>query len=429
MLTLPVMFSLVAEPLAGIVDTAFVERLGAAEAAALGAATVLLSGFIWVFNFLGVGTQTEVAHALGVGESDAARNVFSLATVLSVVLGSAAALGVWVGLGPAAAWMSQDEAVRAGTRAYLEVRLLGLPAALLLLTAFGALRGQQDMRTPLFIASAMSVGNIALDAVLVFGAGPIPALGVAGAAWATVISQLGATVAAMWVVVRRVGFTLEFDPRQVAALFVVGRDMVIRTGSLLFFLVLSTRVALQMGVATGAAHQAIRQMWMLTAFLLDAYAASAQSLVGYFLGADRRDLARRVAIVGCAWGVGTGALLAVLAVLFQGSVEALLVPREAQAAFAGAWPLFAWSQPLSALSFVTDGVHWGAKDYGYLRNAMLVSVAFGIALLFALDPLGMDSLAAVWGVTAMWIAARAALGWIRISPGVGKARLSAVASG
>ena len=46
------MASLVVEPFASLVDTAFVERLGAASAAGLGAATALLSGILWIFNFL-----------------------------------------------------------------------------------------------------------------------------------------------------------------------------------------------------------------------------------------------------------------------------------------------------------------------------------------------------------------------------------------
>ena len=48
-LSAPVLASLIAEPLTGIVDTAFVARLGATPLAALGAATVLLSRLFWIF--------------------------------------------------------------------------------------------------------------------------------------------------------------------------------------------------------------------------------------------------------------------------------------------------------------------------------------------------------------------------------------------
>ncbi|KPJ76279.1 MAG: MATE family efflux transporter, partial [Deltaproteobacteria bacterium SG8_13] len=62
-LSIPVLFSLVAEPLTGLVDTAFVARLGAVSLAALGVGAVVLAGVFWIFNFLGIATQTHVAQA------------------------------------------------------------------------------------------------------------------------------------------------------------------------------------------------------------------------------------------------------------------------------------------------------------------------------------------------------------------------------
>jgi len=64
-LSIPVMFSLVAEPLTGLVDTAFMARLGSSPMAALGVGTTILSGTFWAFNFLGIGSQTEVAQRVG----------------------------------------------------------------------------------------------------------------------------------------------------------------------------------------------------------------------------------------------------------------------------------------------------------------------------------------------------------------------------
>ena len=64
-LAVPVFFSLIAEPLTGLIDTAFVSRLGAEPLAALGVGTAALSSIFWIFNFLGSGTQTNVAQARG----------------------------------------------------------------------------------------------------------------------------------------------------------------------------------------------------------------------------------------------------------------------------------------------------------------------------------------------------------------------------
>ena len=422
-LSLPVLISLVAEPLAGIADTAFIARVGVGPLAALGVATSLLSGLFWAFNFLGIGTQTEVSAALGCGEPLRARRAAALALGLAGALGLVLAAVAYPVLEGVARWMGAQGAALDAAVTYLEIRLLGAPAMLIVLASFGALRGLHDMRTPLWIALSMSGLNALGDALLIFGAGPIPALGVAGAAWATTASQwLGAGwgVAA---VARRLGLAGGIEPSQALALLAVGRDLFARTGLLLFFQLLMTRSANEIGAEAGAAHQALRQCWMLTALILDAYAASAQSLIAYFIGARRAALAEGVARVACLWSLATGCALAVLLLAAEQPVATLLVPPAAHGLFATAWWLLAVAQPLNALSFATDGIHWGTADYAYLRNAMLVSTGIGVALLLRVDPASAGALTSVWLVATLWIGVRAAFGIARIWPGFGSSPL------
>ena len=100
--------------------------------------------------------------------------------LLLVGLASVETLASLLGAGPA---------VEAHAIAYIRIRLLGAPAVLLTLVGFGALRGLQDMRTPLWVALGVNLLNALLDIPFIFGFGPMPALGVAGAAWASVIAQ------------------------------------------------------------------------------------------------------------------------------------------------------------------------------------------------------------------------------------------------
>ena len=428
--SLPVLLSLVAEPLTGLADTAFVARLGAGPLAALGVATTLLSSVFWVFNFLGIGTQTAVARAHGASGGAARGAADAVATALVAALASGAALALlcWPFADALAAFMGADGAVRSDAVVYLRIRLLAAPAILATIVAFGALRGRQDMRTPFRIAVSVNVVNVALDALLIFGAGPVPALGVAGAAWATTASQVagaGWAVAAAW---RALGPFVRVRLRTLVALLVVGRDLVLRTALLLAFLLLATRTATHAGPDAGAAHQAVRQVWLLTALLLDAFAATSQTLVGFFLGAGRVAVARRAAAVGCAWGGATGVLLAAAMLAGTGAVAWLLVPAGAAGPFFAAWAVAALAQPLNALSFVTDGVHWGTGDFRYLRNAMLLATAVGALLLALIDVHAPDALLSVWLATAAWIALRAGFGVLRVWPGVGRAPLGRTAS-
>jgi MATE family multidrug resistance protein len=418
-LSLPVLISLIAEPVTGLVDTAFISRLGTAPLAALGIATALLSGVFWVFNFLGIGTQTEVARAAGTGRLALGTEAAGLAIGLGAAIGAALALASWPLLHTGAEFMTKDLAVHHDAVLYLKIRLLGGPAILVMMAAFGALRGLQEMRTPLLIAVSQNALNVVLDAILIFGWGPIPALGIAGAAWASVASQWLGAIWAVERVIRKLGLPNRFDLRSAGKLLAVGRDLFIRTGSLLVFIVVSTRFATLLGADAGAAHQVIRQFWMLNALLLDAFGAAAQSLIGFFLGASQIAHARRVARVACIWGLvaGVATLCAMLAA--QDWVAEAFLPERARAIFAGAWFACALTQPINALAFVTDGIHWGTSDFRFLRNAMLASTAGGLIALVATEP----DLEGVWIIMAAWITARTAFGIARIWPGIGRAPL------
>ena len=422
LLSAPVLASLIIEPLTGLVDTGFVAQLGAVPLASLGAATQVLSSLFWIFNFLGIGTQTEVARATGSGDTAGGRDAASLALGLAFVIGTMVALLGWLGTPAALAFMSDDPAMHESMRSYLTIRLLGSPAVLVSFAGFGALRGLQEMRTPLWIAAGANLVNLVLDPLLIFGAGPVPAYGVAGAATASVVAQWIGAVWTLAAVRKRMGLASRVPWSHAPALLVVGRDLFLRTGLLTLFLLFATRAATRLGADAGAAHQVVRQVWFFTAFLLDAYAAAAQSLVAGFLGAGRADLARRVAWVAGQWAVATGVLLGGLMLLGEAAVAAALVPTGALSMFAPAWWLLALAQPLNAISFVTDGIHWGTRDYAYLRNAMFVSTAAGLLGIASL-PHTPDALAWVWLVTAGWISVRASFGVLRIWPGIGAAPL------
>ncbi len=419
LLSLPIMLSMVAEPVTGLVDTAFVARLGAVPLAALGVGTMAMSSFFWVFNFLGIGSQTEIARCMGQERPERAREIAGLAMILAAALGVVVALAV-LPVAPAIAHLlGADGTLQATAVTYLRWRLLSAPAVLIIIAAFGSLRGLQDMRTPLWIAAGLNLVNIALDPLLIFGAGPVPALGVAGAALATAISHWLGALLAMQAVYRRLGLPRHLRLGDALRLLVVGRDLFLRTALLTLFLLLTTRAATRIGTTAGAAHQAVRQVWLLTALILDAFAATAQSLVSYFLGAGQRATARRVAAVACQWSLASGVLLAAGMLGAARLTAAALVPAGAEALFYPAWHVAALSMPVNALSFATDGIHWGSGDYRFLRNVMLLSTAAGAAGIWMLDESLAGALTRVWMVTAGWITLRAIFGMLRIWPGIG----------
>lgn len=422
-MSLPVLLSLIAEPLTGLVDTAFISRLGSISLAALGVGTVGLSGIFWIFNFLGIGTQTEVSQALGRQSLRRVAEIGGLALALAVCFGL---LLLAVGE-PLVSYfstaMGAEGAVHSQATQYLRIRLWGAPAVLFTLATFGILRGLQDMRSPLWIALIINVLNIVLDALLIFGFRALPALGVAGAALASVVSQwVGAATAAV-VLLRKIGIPGGIRVRDIKRLFQIGGEMFIRTGLATGFFLLTTRVATRIGPDAGAAHQAVRQVWLFTTLMLDSYAVTAQSLVGFFMGPALRRQARRVAYYVFGWSAATGTALALMMVLGQGAMLDLIVPPAAAAIFIPAWIVSAVTQPVNALTYASDGIHWGTGDFRFLRNVMLAATVCCGSAVFLVDQTRADALTWLWIITCAWIWIRAVFGVVRVWPGIGKSPL------
>ena len=428
-LTIPVLASLVAEPITGLVDTHWVSRLGAGPQTALGIATTLLSSIFWIFNFLGIGTQTSIARGRGGDDTEGRDRICGVALTLAGLLGVLSAIMLLPCLPWIATAMNARGATLDATVTYASIRLLGSPALLLTSAAFGALRGLEDMRAPLSIAIGVNVINAVLDPLLIFGAGPFPAAGLAGAAWASVIAQWLGALAALSLLRRSLRLRVTLDARTVRSLAVVGRDLLVRTGLLSAFLIWTTAVATRAGDDAGASHQAIRQVWILMALVLDAFAMTAQSLVAFFIGSRDPEEARRVARVTIGWSLGTSVLLTIGLLLATPWVESVLIPASARSVFRPAWIVASLSMPINAVSFATDGIHWGTGDFAFLRNVVLLATLTGglalvvaLAIAPAMAPAAL--LVSVWCATALWVGVRAVLGFLRITPGIGGAPLT-----
>jgi MATE family multidrug resistance protein len=221
------------------------------------------------------------------------------------------------------------------------------------------------------------------------------------------------------IAVRKIGYSKEIIWKDTSRLLAVGGDMFIRTGMLNIFLAYATRVANGLGANQGAAHQVIRQMWVFTALALDAFAATVQSLVGYFIGQEAIQNAKKVVRVAFTWSTGTGIFLGVLMWIGRNLVIDLFVPAASLAVFLPAWGVSSICQPLNSLAFLTDGVHWGTGDFSYLRNAMVISSFVGILLMVILESGSSGMLVGVWVITGFWILLRGLFGLVRIWPGFG----------
>ncbi|WP_119870051.1 MATE family efflux transporter [Frondihabitans sp. 762G35] len=408
-LAVPALGALIAEPLFLLTDTALVGHLGAAPLAGLGVASVILQTAVGLLIFLAYATTPTVARRLGAGDRPGA--------LRAGIDGLWFALGVGVvlaGVGLATARPLVDafdtsRRVADAATTYLTISVLGLPAMLVVIAATGLLRGLQDTRTPLVVATVGFAANALLNAVFLYGFG----WGIAGSAWGTVTAQAG--MAAVYAVIavraaRAAGVPLRPGLDGVGRTASSGAWLLLRNACLRAAMLATVSAAATLGVRGLAAVQIALTLFSALAFALDALAIAGQALVGHALGAGDRERVRRVTRRLLLWGVAGGAVLGLLLAAVSG-VLAPVFTTDAEVARLLPGLLLAMSAgiPVAGFVFVLDGVLLGAGDARYLGLTGLVNVAVYLPLLaWSLGARGDGAPVALWFAFGLgYIGARA----------------------
>lgn len=399
-LAVPAFLALVAEPLFLLADAAIVGHLGTPQLAGLGIAGAVVQTAVGLCIFLAYGTTASVARRVGAGDVRGALAQGIDGVWLAILIGVVATAAGLAAAGPLVGLFDADPAVADQATTYLRWAFLGVTPLLVLLAGTGILRGLQDTRTPLVIAVAGNVANVALNLLLVYGLD----LGIAGSAIGTDLAQLGSALALVAVVVRaarREGASLRPDLPGVRRAAHAGAALVIRTLSLRASLLVMTYGAATLGATATATQQLAMTLWTFLAFALDAIAIAAQAITGRYLGAGDLEVTRRATDRMVRWGLMSGVVTGALLALVSPVIARLFTTDPA--VHAALWPVLlvaALFQPVAGLVFVLDGVLIGAGDGRYLALA-------GAAVLAAFAPLAWLAVATTspgHGLVALWVA-------------------------
>ncbi|KAM4071535.1 hypothetical protein ACJW30_11G065500 [Castanea mollissima] len=170
---------------------------------------------------------------------------------------------------------------------------------------------------------------------------------------------------------------------------------------------------LKSGPVAMAARQICIQVWLVVSLLTDALAASGQALIASsFSKGDYqsvKDITDYVLKIGLFTGVFLSAVLGVsfgsLATVFTKDAEVLEIVRTG-VLFVSA------SQPLNALAFIFDGLHYGVSDFPYAAYSMMISGAIcSTFLLYAPSILGLPG---VWLGLTLFMGLRTVAGFARL---------------
>ena len=204
LLAVPMVLETVMESLFAVVDVFFVSKLGPSAVATVALTESVLTLVFTVALGLSIGVTAMVARRIGEKDPDGAARV----TVQAITLGTliAAIIG-WSG-----AYFAEDLLRLMGASdevishsIYAKVMLGGNATLLLLFLVNAAFRGAGDASTAMRVLWLANGINIFLDPALIFGWGPFPELGIAGAAIATNIGRGTAVVAQFYFLFRAGG--------------------------------------------------------------------------------------------------------------------------------------------------------------------------------------------------------------------------------
>jgi putative MATE family efflux protein len=404
-LALPAFGALVAEPLFLLADSAIVGRLGTVPLGGLGVASQLLTTLVNVSIFLAYGTTAAVARQLGAGNRAAAIRQGIDGLWLAAAIGVLVLAVGW----PLAPWLvtafGGSPAVSHQGVIYLRISLLGAPSMLAVLAGTGVLRGLQDTKTPLLVAVAANVVNVALNAILVLGLH----WGIAGSAWGTAIAQTGAGAAYLLAVgrgARRAGVGMRPDFNGIRSAASAGAALVLRTLALQAVLIIMTAVAARQSDAAIAAQQVSMRIWAVFVFALDAIAIAAQAITGRSLGAGDVAGARAATRRMTVWGAAYGVLFSAILLAIRPALPALFgVAPAVRGLLLAVLLVVIVQQPVAGVVFVLDGVLIGAGDQDYLAVAGLVTLAVFVAATVVVVSSG-AGLVALWFAYTAWMLAR-----------------------
>ncbi|TQJ38966.1 putative MATE family efflux protein [Arthrobacter sp. SLBN-112] len=400
-LAVPAFGALVAEPLFLLADSAIVGHLGVAQLAGVGLASAVLQTAVGLMVFLAYSTTPAVARAIGDGQSGKALAAGRDGVWLALLLGVLLAVAGFAAAEPLIDLMGAEGSVRTFAIDYFRLSMPGLVAMLLIFAGTGVLRGLQDTRTPLVVATAGFGVNILLNLWLVYGLG----MSVVGSAVGTSLAQWA--MAAVYVVmVRRSavrhGVSLLPSWRGIRSMTRVGSWLMLRTLSLRAAILATVLVVTAQGEVNLAAHQLAMTIFSFLAFALDALAIAAQALIGKELGASNADRARLLTRTMIRWGAGFGVVTGLLLAAAAPWAGLLFTtdPEVQQVLTTALWILAA-GQPIAGYVFVLDGVLIGAGDARYLALAGLVNLAVYVPLLAGV---ALSGAAGSAGLVWLWVA-------------------------
>ncbi len=405
-----------------LVDALWLGRLGRQ---AFGAPTVSWP-LIMLFNAIGMGFaqagMTLISQYYGAGDREMSnRCACQIITLLTVLALSISVLGV-SSVHVILKIMRVPEDIYPLAVMYSRVIFAGIPIAFLGFAFLAILDSLGDTRTSMKLSVFSAIMNIVLDPILIFGLFGLPALGVVGAAIATLLSRCFITIVGIRMLTRGIhGIKLRLRCMRIEGWWLrrvisIGVPITIQMSSnALGFTVMTSIVSWFGSVAVAAYGIGIRIIDIIQAFTWGIQRATS-IMIGQCIGAELYERAKRISRTSLVFttlvlGIGAAILYVLREAVISIFVPDPLVIREGSVFLR----YFLWSIPFFGIFFVCNGV---AQGSGHPKVMTVIAILrlwlfrIGLSVLFTLY-LGMGSMGVWIAMTISNIAAGLlSLAWI-----------------
>lgn len=445
-LGLPVIFGMLTQTAINQIDALMIGRLPEREAVAGTAALTPAMILFWVFGgFLAsiqVGTQAVVARRYGAGDAHGAGKALLNSVWVALLASAIITVPALLVVEPYFHFITHDPAVREAGVSYGSARLLGIFSMVAMQSYKSFYDGVGRVYVFMVIALVMNVMNAVLNYLLIFGELGFPQLGVAGAAWSSVISSsAGLVIMVAWTlrkhewktfrVYRLKNFDLSVAGTVAKLSFFSGAATIfMMSGFYLFFVIVGEIDEAQglPGINVNAASIIIN-LCMLVFMTCIAFGSSTATLVSQSLGAKNPELAARYGWQSVKLMVPVMAAIGLVMIFWPESLLRLYLPVDAadtaglkDQVMAIAIPslrVCGVLAPLAAAALVLTQALYGAGESRFvmivelcLHATCLVPLAWLFAVKLELGLLGCWSAAGVYGLSLL-----IAMGWKFISGG------------
>lgn len=315
----PILMGTFFQQMYNTVDTIIVGRLVGTEAlAAVGATGPLVSMVNGFFIGVSSGATVVLSQAYGAGDRKGVEDSIHTGVALSLVLGvMLTAIGICLG-GRVMGWMGTPENCMADATTYLRIYFAGSIGTVVYNMGAGILRAMGDSKRPMLFLMVTCILNVVLDLLFV----AVLHMGVAGAALATVLSQMISAVLPIVVLLRQKEDRLELRKLRIER-SLLGRILRIGIPAGLQFVTFDfSNILIQSGInsfgdITMAAWTAHGKTDALTWMVTGAFGVSITTFVGQNFGAQKYSRIRKGTWTCLAMGVVMVAALDALLLAFR----------------------------------------------------------------------------------------------------------------